>query len=169
MKKIFAIFTSILFLVSCTSEEKSVIVRKEVNKTVTSDIKANRIVSMEIEGMTCVMGCGASIRKELFATKAVCSVEFDFEEGRKSNIAEIAFNKDKITVDEIVQLVSKLNDKQFKVGKTSSKEFTCSNPESSCSSNSECTGNKEDCKIKTSTTKIGIPNFLNLLSRFFTR
>ena len=123
--------------------------------------------------MTCVMGCGASIRKELFATNAVCSVEFDFEKGRKSNTAKIAFDKDKITVDKIVELVSKMNEKQFKVGKTSSKEFTClstdeiCSSESKCSSNKKCSDSEEDCKIKTS-TNLGIPNFLNLISRFFT-
>ncbi len=173
MKKQFVFLFSLLLLGACTSE-KTPVVLKKVEKPIIHSVKANRILSMEVEGMTCVMGCGASIRKELFATKAVCSVEFDFEKGRKSNTAKIAFDKDKITVDKIVELVSKMNEKQFTVGKTSSTEFTCSSSdekcssESKCSSDSKCSDNEEECKIKTSTSKIEIPNFLNLISRFFT-
>lgn len=173
MKKQIIFYFSILLLGACTSEKSPVVVHKEESKTITHDVKANRLLSMEIEGMTCVMGCGASIRKELFSTKAVSSVEFDFKKGRKSNTAKIAFDKDKITVDKIVNLISKLNDKQFKIGKTSSKEYNCITSEIKCPGNYMCTGDqkctrdREDCKIKTSSSKIEIPNFLNLLSRFF--
>lgn len=165
MKKQLVIIFSILFLTACTSEKAPVVVRRESSKVITNDVKANRILSMEIEGMTCVMGCGASIRKELFATKAICSVEFDFVEDRKVNTAEIAFDKDKITVDKIVELVTELNEKQFKVGKTSSKEYTCTVNNSNCTSNSSCSEEKE-CKINSS-SKIEIPNFLDLLSGLF--
>ena len=165
MKKQLIILSSILLLAACTSEKEPVVIRTESSKVITNDVKANRSLTMEIEGMTCVMGCGASIRKELFATKAVSSVEFDFVEERKVNTAEIAFDKDKITVDKIVQLVSELNEKQFKVGKTSSKEYTCTVNNSNCSSDARCSDEKE-CKIK-SASKIEIPNFLDLLSGLF--
>lgn len=174
MKKQIVFLFSILLLGACTSEKTPVAIHKKVEKTVSYKVKANRILSMEIEGMTCVMGCGASIRKELFTTNAVSSVEFDFEEGRKSNTAKIAFDKDKITVDKIVELVSVMNEKQFKIGKTSSKEFTSTSSVEKCTSSSKCSSDKkcstseEDCKIKTSSSKIEIPNFLNLISRFFT-
>jgi hypothetical protein len=174
MKKHIVFLFSILLLGACTTEKTPVVNHEKVEKTVTHNVKANRILSMEIEGMTCVMGCGSSIRKELFATNAVCSVEFDFVEGRKSNTAKIAFDKDKITVDKIVELISTMNEKQFTIGKTSSKEFICPSADEKCSSSSKCSSDKkcskreEDCKIKTSASKIEIPNFLNLISRFFT-
>ena len=64
------------------------------------------------------MGCGASIRKELYATKAVSSVEFDFKEGRKTNIATIKFDTSKINLNQIVSLLSTMNENQFTIGKT---------------------------------------------------
>ena len=78
---------------------------------------------MEIEGMTCVMGCGASIRKELYTTKAVSSVEFDFKEDRKINTAKIAFDSAKISIDEMVSIISNMNEKQFSLGKISEEEY----------------------------------------------
>ena len=163
---------SILFLASCTSSDsKPVRIEKHVSTVVDncSTIEADRLLSMEVSGMSCVMGCGASIRKELFGTKAVCSVEFDFKEGRKSNTAKIAFDKDKITVDEIVKLVSKIDDNKFKIGKTSSEDYSCPSTSSESSSTKSCPSEckKEDCKINTSESKIELPNFLTLLSRFF--
>ena len=56
---------------------------------------------------------GGTIRSELWETAAIESCEFDFEQGRERNIAKIAFDKDKITVDQIISIVSNLNEGQF--------------------------------------------------------
>lgn len=175
MKKQLLFIAGVLLLLSCTSNNKPTVVRKESCKTKTvfdcSTVEADRMLSMEIKGMSCVMGCGASIRKELLSTKAVCSVEFDFKEDREFNTAKIAFDKDKITTDELVNLISKLDDKKFTVGKISSKEFSCPTSQTgSCpASGSDCQVScKESSKIKSSESNAEIPNFLTLLSRFFT-
>jgi mercuric ion binding protein len=119
MKKTFAIFFVIGLLISCNSEEKKIIVRKELHKSTSSPkVISNQLLSIEISGMSCVMGCGASIRKELYATKAVSSVEFDFKEGRKTNIATIKFDTSKINLNQIVSLLSTMNENQFTIGKT---------------------------------------------------
>ena len=83
----------LFFIIGCTTEEKPVFIRKE-SHTVSKPNKvvSNKIVAMEIEGMTCVMGCGASIRKELYTTEAVSSVEFDFKEGRKIKRKQLFLN-----------------------------------------------------------------------------
>ena len=171
-KQILFLF-SLMLCGACSSDNSPVITHKESKEIGPKHLKANRILSIDIEGMTCVMGCGASIRKELFSTNAVSSVEFDFKEGRKSNTAKIAFDKDKITVDKIVELLSKLNEKQFKIGATSSEEYNtktsskCCPEKSSCPTAENCASESADCKIESSTSKIEMPNFLNLLSRFF--
>jgi copper chaperone CopZ len=170
MKYALFVFTSILLSTSCTIDKKSVVIRKESRKMSTSgcEVDANRMLTMEVSGMTCVMGCGASIRKELFATKAVSSVEFDFEKGRATNLAKIAFDKDKVTVDQIVQLISSLNSKQFTIGKTSSQEFSCPTNKASCISNSKCSYStcKEEVSMNTTESGANTLNFLSLLSRF---
>ena len=119
-----ALLSLLFFVVGCTSEEKPVFIRKE-SHTVSKPNKvvSNKLVAMEIEGMTCVMGCGASIRKELYTTNAVSSVEFDFKEGRKLNTVKIAFDSAKISSDEMVSIISKMNEKQFSLGKISEEEY----------------------------------------------
>lgn len=175
MRKQILFIASVLLLLSCTSNDKPVVIRKESCKAKTtfdcSSVEADRMLSMEIKGMSCVMGCGASIRKELLSTKAVCSVEFDFKDNREYNTAKIAFDKDKITTDELIKLISNIDDKKFTVGKTSSKEYSCPTAQSgTCpSNNTDChSACKSDSKIKSSESKIEIPNFLNIISRFFT-
>jgi len=173
MNKNILFLVSLLLFGACSSEKTPVSLPKESSKIAPKDVKSNRLLSIEIEGMTCVMGCGASIRKELFSTNAVSSVEFDFKEGRKANTAKIAFDKNKITVDKIIELLSKLNENQFTVGATSSEEYntktssTCSPGKSTCPADENSASKSADCKIESSTSKIEMPNFLNLLSRFF--
>lgn len=171
--KYFFVALGLLSVAACsTNDKKSDVIRKESHKATIDapKVDANRLLTAEISGMTCVMGCGASIRKELRATNAVSTVEFDFKEGRKFNTAEIAFDKDKITVDEIVSILSKMNDKQFTVGKTSSKEYADKK-----SSSTECT--KSDCEkscdkdeessMDISSNEMESPNFLSIITHYF--
>ena len=172
MKVIYAVLVSTLAFSCSSNDNKSEVIRKESHKTTIEapKVEVNRLLTAEISGMTCVMGCGASIRKELRATNAVSTVEFDFKEDRKFNTAEIAFDKDKITVDEIVSILSKMNDKQFTVGKTSSKEYADKK-----SSSTECT--KSDCEkscdkaeessVELSSNTMESPNFLSIITHYF--
>ena len=56
-------------------------------------VVANQVMTMEVDGMVCKMGCGGGIRKELKATGGVSLVEFDFEEERTTDVATIYFDQ----------------------------------------------------------------------------
>jgi len=73
------------------------------------------LLTLDVKGMSCEMGCGASIRKELLSTKAVDRVKFDFKMGREVNVAEVFYNDSQISAEEITQLVEHINDQQFSV------------------------------------------------------
>ena len=120
MKSLFISLLSICIIASCANKEEKVFIRKESHSgsNTAKSVKANSILTMKIDGMTCMMGCGASIRKELYATNSVKSVDFDFEEGRETNTAKIAFDDSKITEKKMIDLISKMNEKQFTVGDT---------------------------------------------------
>jgi len=126
-------------------------------------VEANRLLIMEIDGMVCQMGCGGTIRKELKATGGVSNCEFDFEDERATNTAKIAFDKDKITVDEIVKIVSTINDNQFSVGKTSSEDVH----DISTHVEKHRSESTEKANIEVSSSTIEIPNLLDLLSGLF--
>lgn len=169
MKTLLAIIT-LGFLYSCSNQSENKVIRTEhveKNESKKEIVVPNRELTMEVSGMTCVMGCGSSIRKELYQTKGVSEVEFDFEEERETNIAKIKFDKNIVSVDEMVNIVNTMNENQFTVGKTESNsfetEYTNTNEEHPSSS-------KENEKevIKTSSS-FKINSFIPLLTKFLTK
>lgn len=163
MKKT-AIAVCTLLLFSCSSEPEVIHLRTEKGKKETkAPVAANRVLTMEIEGMTCEMGCGGSIRKELKATGGVARVEFvDFKEGAKVQTAKVSFDTNKITVDEMVNIVSTMNEKQFTVGKTSSEAIDAPTATTTTSTPAD----SEEDKVKISETTFQMPNLLDILSSF---
>ena len=87
------------------------------------DVKADRLLVVELKGMTCVHGCGGTIRKELYATDAVKEVSFDFDEKKPVDVAKVAYDRDKISADEIISILAEANEGQFTVIKTSSEPY----------------------------------------------
>ena len=163
MKNLVLVISSAVILGACTSEPKVIHLRTEKRQKETSvKVIANRVLSIEIEGMTCEMGCGGSIRKELRATKGVARVEFiNFDEKKKIQNAKISFDTNIITADEMVKIITTMNDKQFKVGKMSSEAIT-----SACRISSEkvCSSHEEIETIEVSEARIALPNLIDILA-----
>ncbi len=121
MKKCFYVLPIISLFFSCSTEPKEILVKREhVTVTNTKQVIADKMVEMEISGMSCEMGCGGSIRKALKETGGVHRVQYDFVEGRTKQTAKISFDSKLVNVDQMVKLIEELNDQQFSVGKTSS-------------------------------------------------
>jgi copper chaperone CopZ len=113
-------FILIVGLASCSNEPNVVHLRTvKGKKELAPKVDANALFTVNVEGMSCEMGCGGSIRKELKATGAVDRVEFDFVEGRKVQTAKISFDDKKITDTKMLSILSMMNEKQFKVQKVS--------------------------------------------------
>ena len=115
MKKIgFLVWMLTLFLAACqtgSSIEPSEISDSAIDRTVVSSHSAD----IQIEGMTCEMGCGGAIRKALRHTGGVSSVSFDFADNREVNIAKVQFDAKSIDVSELRRVIEALNKGQFKV------------------------------------------------------
>jgi mercuric ion binding protein len=166
---------ALLFIIGLTfgcqqsSNETNQPTEKE-EKTSSEKVKVtpNKMLLMEVDGMSCVMGCGSSIRKELYATNGVSEVEFDFEDGRETQIAKIKFNSDKVTPEQMVKIVNTMNEKQFTVGKVTEEDIESSeNEETVEDDNIHSSTNNEEPKIQASTlSKIKLPNFLDIITSF---
>lgn len=177
MKSILSIGLIASVLVSCSSSSDKTST-KEVKKThlliQTSDVQANKLLTVDIDGMVCQKGCGSSIRKELMNTNAIESCEFDFQTDRKTNTVKIAFDKDKITVDKIVSILNTMNEKQFKVLESRTNEFSSKNtvksdiPAIEESSEETSSVEKEEAKVQVSDSTYDTPNLLQLFSRLIT-
>ena len=162
MKPLAIFFSSFLVLSACSSEPNVVLLRTEKkHSTVKPIVQANRLLTLEVEGMTCEMGCGGSIRKELKATGGVERVEFNFIEANKIQTAKISFDKDKISADEMVTILTSMNDKQFKVGAIRSEAIDVSVSTESAKANADAPE-----KIKISTSTYTLPNLMDILSSF---
>ena len=165
MKNLVVAFSAVVVLGACSSEPEVIHLRTEKGKKETkAPVAANRVLTMEIEGMTCEMGCGGSIRKELKATGGVARVEFpNFTEGAKMQTARVSFDTNKITADEMIKIVTTMNEKQFTVGKTTSEVIDT--PASSTSTEAS-DNSKEDQKVEIVETSYSMPNLLDILSGF---
>lgn len=127
------------------------------------EVIPNRKLSVEIEGMVCEKGCGASIRKALKATGGVSSCSFDFSEERKHNTAVIEFDKDKVTADKLIDIITTINEKQFSVTRSSSDQLEMKVNAKETDISSEPSG--ESSTINVSHSSFEMPNFLKLFSR----
>jgi copper chaperone CopZ len=116
MKIIVSTFLLLMLVVSCTTHEEKIIVKNakpKVEKTAQA-IVPNNLLTVEIEGMSCEMNCGGSIRKALKKTGAVSRVEFDWVEEAEKQITKISYDDKKMNDKQILALIESLNDGQFK-------------------------------------------------------
>jgi copper chaperone CopZ len=99
---------------ACNSTPETIVLRREkVVKTTKTKVSGTKKMTAEIEGMTCEMGCGGSIRKALKETGGVERVQYDFVEGRKKQVAVVTYDAAKTDVLKMLQLIQSINEKQF--------------------------------------------------------
>lgn len=104
MKKVLLLVLSLTLLISCKEKTE----QTEVNSTVVSndqlaeaDVKK---VALNIEGMTCEIGCARTIQSKLSKKEGVKFAEVNFE--KKKGIVE--FDVTKISEKEIVETVEQI-------------------------------------------------------------
>ena len=135
MKNLFILTISILMLFGCSNEpsQKTDKTTAMVDVPVTVDeIKVGSIdevktvAELEIEGMTCAIGCAKMIKKTVRELDGVEMVTVDFDADRTVDIATVTYNPDKINEYEMAAAVQKLADGQYKVNKILVKKFVFS-------------------------------------------
>ena len=115
MNKLIYTLLLLIFSFSCTHQEEKVIVKnakpKQEKKVV--EVFPNKLLTLEVEGMSCEMNCGGSIRKELKKTGAISRVEFVWVEEAEKQVTKVSYDDTKISEKEIVALIEKINEGQF--------------------------------------------------------
>lgn len=117
MKNLISLFFLSLVLFAC-DQVKTAEKTDDKVQTPKEKVVANKMLTFEIQGMSCEMMCGGSIRQELSETNAVEKCEFDFEDDRRTNIVAVSYDQKKTTAKELIKIVTKMNEGQFKVGKS---------------------------------------------------
>ncbi|MDJ0644569.1 MAG: heavy metal-associated domain-containing protein [Flavobacteriaceae bacterium] len=105
-----------LYLSCAKTEDKKVHKSEILAQEVTADFKK---VSLDIEGMTCEIGCARTIQSKLAKTEGVKLAEVNFS--KKRGLVE--YDANIITEKEIIATVEKIADGDlYKVTNTSEKE-----------------------------------------------
>ncbi|MNU70549.1 hypothetical protein D3C71_599590 [compost metagenome] len=157
---------TVFALGSCSSGEKKIIsVEKKVVYKKLEPVHADRKLAIEVSGMSCEHACGGSIRMALKETGAVDRVSYDFESGRKSNVAYITFDKSKISADKIVSIIESINEKQFKTGKLNSTDLEGETKSSSPSSTVVTETKTSKINVKVTETSWEMPNVFKFFAR----
>jgi len=163
MKRAVYIFAMALLVSACTSSATEEVTQETTAEQAEEEVVIpNRLLTMDIDGMVCKMGCGGTIRAELYSIGGVSNVDFDFEDDRATNVASISFDTELISVDEMVDAISAINDGQFKVGETKS-EVIAEPTENSTTEPSA----SESSTVDVSTSRVEMPNLLDLFSGLF--
>jgi copper chaperone CopZ len=73
------------------------------------------IADLGIEGMSCEMMCGGSIKKALAKLPGIASTEIQFIEGDERDHAIVTYDGTKVSDTEMVEAIQALHDGQYKV------------------------------------------------------
>ncbi len=111
MKNISIFLLGLVFLFACSNEiqvEENLITEESqinVEKVTKDKLNVDSKLKIEIEGMTCVIGCVKTIQSRLTKMNGVFEVEMDFDEERTIDFAIVKFDSkytnEKLLVDEI--------------------------------------------------------------------
>lgn len=119
------------------------------------------MADLSIEGMSCEMMCGGSIKKAL-AALGVTGTEIKMNEAEGPDHAIVTYDESKITDAQMIEAIQKLHDGQYKVlAVTITKEV-----KGASASNSEAKQEAQDEGVSVSVPKeVVLPSILAILSR----
>lgn len=99
MKKLFYIVP--FFLLSCNATDSDIVSEEKTVEIAKEDILADTVIKIEIEGMTCEMGCVTTIRNKVNRMKGVTNFGMDFDAERTSDYAKIQFDSRVVSSEDI--------------------------------------------------------------------
>ncbi len=88
--------------------------RSEQEVTITTGTPRT-LADISIDGMSCEMMCGGSIKKALAQLPGVAGTEIEFHEGDVTDHAIVTFDPAQVTDAQMVEAIQALHDGQYKV------------------------------------------------------
>lgn len=73
------------------------------------------LADLSIEGMSCEMMCGGSIKKALARIPGVASTQIAFVEGDEQDHAIVTYDETQVTDAQMIEAIQQLHDGQYKV------------------------------------------------------
>ena len=121
------------------------------------------VADLSIEGMSCAMMCGGSIKKALAQLPGVTGTEINFIEGDENDHAVVTYDESKVTDAEMIEAIQKLHDGQYKVLAVKVTQQV----KGATSASSEGTATEESKPVSVlSPAAMILPGILSLLTHF---
>lgn len=164
MKKLVYLSVLALTFTACSTEATSETEETaQQEEAVKADPVADKVMTMEVNGMSCMMNCGSSIKKALKGTGGVTSVEIDFEDGRATNVAKINFDSKLVNEQQMMEAVTSLYDGQYTIGNTSVSDLA----EEVIVDEEDSSSEDEGSVVDAATSFIELPNLMDLFKGLF--
>ncbi len=108
MKKLFVFFIAGAAMLACKDQEEAEVKTIEVATARKTEVKPENLAKAEftIDGMTCAIGCAATIQKNLNKREGVRSAKVDYEK----KLAMVEYDKTKLGFDDLAMTVVKTAD-----------------------------------------------------------
>ena len=136
MKFSIALLTVVFSVASCSETTAQ-------SKEATQEVVKNAKITMDIEGMTCAMGCARAIEVELNNIEGIEGAKVDFESAN----AILSYNGSLISESSIVNFVNNYRDGAFKASLAAASKCVadctkpcCDKPKKAC-----CASDKKAC------------------------
>ena len=153
------LLTFVLAACQIGSKPESKIITDE---DIARSVQVTHVAEIEVEGMTCEMGCGGDIRKALRGTGGVAKVDFDFEENREVNIARVQYDSETVATVDLKKIILSLNKGQFKVGHIETKDFANSD-----SSTENSGGNESASPVQMKNNMLSLTDLVGIVASWF--
>jgi copper chaperone CopZ len=116
----FSLFATVLLFVACSrstpqQEMASAAIERVVKEVAISSGTPVTKVDISIDGMSCAMMCGGSIKKALAALPGVTSADIEFNEGDVTDHAIVTYDESQVTDAQMIEAIQKLHSGQYKV------------------------------------------------------
>lgn len=119
MKNVILLTGLVFFFAACSGDKVGQATNKETAGQEQTDnhksVVPTSVLNAEIAGMSCVKGCGSSIRKELYGNGGISKVEYDFEDGREFNGIKVYYDENQISEDEIILALTTMEEHKYTV------------------------------------------------------
>ena len=169
VRSLFPLIAGAVLFASCSNNDQPVAevalpgVERVVKEVVISSGEPLAIADLSIDGMSCEMMCGGSIKKALAKLPGIASTEIQFIEGDERDHAIVTYDESKVTDAQMVEAIQALHDGQYKVlAVTITKQVRGS----SGASSDEEPADKEEKGVKASlpSSDVLLPSILALLT-----
>lgn len=112
MKKLIFSLGVIGLLASCSAEK---VIEVPITHVEATSNVSKTVADISIDGMTCEMGCVATVKSKLNGLKGIEGIEIDFDADRQIDFAHVEFDESIVSEKEMIETIQAIGDGLYSV------------------------------------------------------